>query len=536
MRKNLLLSAFVFFLVACAKKDEPTPVVKKPTAEITAIIAATRLPEPADYAARAIANFPVASNSSASGSNYSCSKTRFKVAKRFNPIYNTFQIGDPSISELYVGNIIDLKELASQNYLKSISGLARDVINISSSLPNSGVRKITSPSKSAVNSAIDDMVSKFSGTLPNSGINYEAKEAYSKEQGLLSFGVNGGYGIVKGSAALTLGSDVEERYIYIMFRQEYHTVSVNNPPDGAAGFFAASVTPANIQSVNSATPMGYISQVTYGRVLLAKMTYKTKEYEQAISLAVQINAKLASGGVSFSSSDRQKFSNSDVQVDILGGDPASATQITQLGGKGIEAIEKINNFIQQGANNPKLGVPISYVVRYLDNTLFSTGSEVEYDVSDCLLNPRMVVIKSVLFTELPQTTTIGSAWDSGFNLGTDRNPDVYYQIIENGITVRSNRTGYISNITANDLAQNKVFFSNVNYEITNLNSNIIIRAIDNDDAGSDELMGYIGMLFSDSFYRTNKYPRYLLYDQSNPVPTTGTTRVTVKARLELEWR
>lgn len=126
--------------------------------------------------------------------------------------------------------------------------------------------------------------------------------------------------------------------------------------------------------VQSGNPPCYISSVSYGRVIVARITAKTTHSE--LQTALQARAQIGNGKFKF---DRSAF-NFDYEFEafVVGGSQAGAAQA--LASKSIDGL---NTLITQDAvvGPDKPGFPIEYTVRYLSNGQpIPLGGAAEYTV------------------------------------------------------------------------------------------------------------------------------------------------------------
>lgn len=114
-----------------------------------------------------------------------------------------------------------------------------------------------------------------------------------------------------------------EKSVYIFFAQEYFTVSVPNP-SSPADFFGKNTKVDDVKSLTMPdNPIAFVSSVTYGRLLIAKMTTKENVNYQELKLSVDIG--LAGGNLNLS--QKKTLENSEFTVAILGGDARQAAAI-----------------------------------------------------------------------------------------------------------------------------------------------------------------------------------------------------------------
>jgi len=372
--RNLLLNILILFVLILnsCKKETVTE-----TKDINAIIVNTPyLPEPPIAAAPT----PVSTkdvNIVDNDINYLCSETTYSYANNMEKVIAF----NPNSGTLYPGSLVQGKHVRNGE-LASIGSFSRQPITLT--LDEYGdSRVVQNPSNASVSNSIVNMVSNHSGSTI-AKIVYKFSEAYSTEQGLLSLGIDYKWASASISPSMSINSNKIVNSIYVYFLQSYYTVSIN-PPSSPASFFSGDINVDELATkVYDGNPLCYLSSVTYGRMLIAKIssTSTTSEIKTAL------NASLGnlSGKLEYSENEILKTSTYDVFV--LGGNAEDAMSAATEGMSGI--VKYINN----GANFSKtsLGTPISYVVKYAsDNTVVKLGSSLEYTVKDnCNFDPSAV--------------------------------------------------------------------------------------------------------------------------------------------------
>jgi len=136
-------------------------------------------------------------------------------------------------------------------------------------------------------------------------------------------------------------------------------------------------------------PAGYVSSVTYGRMLIMKV--ETDESERDLRAALDLAFSKVS--VSADVAAKNVLKNSTFSVFVLGGSPDDAARIQASDAE--TRASALAGYIQNGANfDPKSpGVPISYTVRRLaDNETIKVSSTIDYQVPVCTPAPVNVAL------------------------------------------------------------------------------------------------------------------------------------------------
>jgi hypothetical protein len=525
--KALICVTFIYSTISCKKVDsEPS----KPIADIDALIKSIpELGKPSPLS-RIKVEEKTNNDISSGESKYACKEAYWKYSTPIDQFSNT-DFNNPNTSELYPGAIVKINEFANDGVLTSLGNIPREAITLTSTLIGASSKVVNTPNLSSVKKAIDEMTTQFGGTV-QADINYQSKEAYNTQQGLLELGINAKWGLISSSVALKISDKVEDKSAYIIFTQKYHTVSAGYA-GSPSGFFGNNIKVEDLQSiVVGNNPLGYISQVVYGRVLIAKITYSGREQLTEKELAVKLNNGLGKVGFNVSEKDQQIFKNLSTDIVIIGGSATDAANIIGTDKTNFNSIfTKIYDYIKNGANKPTLGVPIGYTVRYLSsNNPVGIGVTADYIEKNCIINPQKVVVKSITFTQLPAKDSNGNDWDlGGF-------PDVYYGIsTPEGTTLQIAPERRFIDVTSSMISGGKVTWDNINFEIKDFTKPIDIDAYDYDNLSDDEYMGYVRILIS-NYTKVTSSNSSLFPTTISETRTDEKTKATIVVRLELEWK
>ncbi|MBO0936472.1 thiol-activated cytolysin family protein [Fibrella sp. HMF5335] len=494
-------------LVGCRQEKE----LIKPSAEINQLISGqTLLPQPVAEGTLLIGDEPA--SQLINGSGYTTRKRTFRQTKRFATHANATdfdQQGPNTTQGLYVGSIVHLKAFAQQGDLTSIGQTTRESVSLTSNLPGA-VPKVILPAKSTYQTVLTDWTQQASGV--SAAFTYEASVMNSTTQALLERGINVGWGPVSLTSKFSTTTDFQQQDILVAFRQVQHTVSMEYP-GSAAGFFASSVDMAALRAAALADdPLGYVSEITYGRLLLARFRFSST----SVTAKTEVGAKLAAGLLSslrtnFSVDDqlREQLTTSTVELSVLGGDAASAAKLTRT--SGIQALSAIQQWIADGANTAQKAAPLSYKLRYLaDNTPVVLGAAADYtEFSEFrLVQPKQVVITKLTVKALPAVDPMGSSWD----LGLVGLPDVYFIVIDAG---GEKRFALDVNLRKENVSAADLLASAVSWDMSKAPIKLDaltpaqIRFWDFDSGNDDDDMGVV------AFDPVGKFPQSQLILQSN---------------------
>ena len=313
------------------------------------------LSPPAEASLTEISSLQDSVTTDSNGTKYNCSAKKFEM----NSVFKTLTLSAfddraaTNTASLYPGSIVKLKELLEFDELNGIGTYERSPIEISSTLGD--IRLVEDPAQRGnVDKQIKDMEGLHNDFAAN--VKFETTESYSIEQSMLQFGINASYLGNSVKSKLKVESTVEKKNVFIRFLQVYHTVSIANPIRPSQ-FFGPSVTGEDLMNATeSNNPLGFISEVAYGRVLVGKFTYTGSKYKTAAELDVEIRKGLASIEAGTDYENQQEFTNSTFEVAILGG---SADEASQVSGNGMEAVQQAYDFIKNGGSDPSLESPSS---------------------------------------------------------------------------------------------------------------------------------------------------------------------------------
>lgn len=459
----------------------------------------------------------------------SCEETKYLINRVGEEFVNVNFDGNASISELYPGSIIRLKELRNKGTLNSIGNIAREDLNLSTTLSSATSKKVVSPTASSIKDALEELITKYKNNV-KAQYTYNINEAYNSEQGLLELGLNINYGLLNTNNKLKISEKIEDKSVFISFIQKYHTVSTDYPTN-PAGFFSSKASINDIKSyITDDNPLGFVSQVTYGRIVIAKITYSGKEQISQVNLAAKLRAGISTVGLSLNQEAKKILTNSTIEVSILGGKAEEA--IKAINSSEVEkTLQNIHTFIQSNANDASYGFPISYTVRYLsNNNLFYSGGSAIFTQKNCQDITPKAMIKSITFLTLPQKDKSGSAWDV-FDY-----PDVYYRFsTPKGEQLATGLSRRVNNVTPQMLSSGQIIWKNVNYQVDDIYTEFDIDAFDYDDLANDEFMGFVRFKMSD-YTKATTQNSVAFPSKIRKIYTDTNTGYMAEVEIEVEWR
>ncbi len=330
-------------------------------------------------------------------------------------------------ASLYPGSIIKVRDYMEQNDLSGIGGIKRAPIQVSSDLGD--IREVIDPSQRGnVDKALKEMEDATGSFAAN--IKTVSTEAYSLEQSMVHIGLDYKYlgNSVKGR--FDFESNIEKHSYIVKFWQVYHTASVGNPAT-PADLFHEEVDPQKLGEITATNgPLGLVTEVAYGRMLIGILTYEGAEYNTSADIEGKFRTGLSQIEGEVSTDIKNFFSESTFKVAILGGDAQEASNVAGSG-LGMESIKSTYEWMKEGGSDPSLGVPIQYKIRQLSDPsypLLAVAGAVEYDIPDCSKIPNHMIIKSVNVSGIQALDEDGKEWDHNA-IGGAKSPDVtlYFQ-------------------------------------------------------------------------------------------------------------
>ncbi len=281
--------------------------------------------------------------------------------------FSDFAVIDANAPYVWPGSIIQGERL-SKGELSGIP-LKRQIAIISiNDLPNVRIQamEVENPSYSSVTTAIQNLLPDES-TIPQAEIEYYIQEYKSVDQAILGLGGSLGFLPVKIKPGIEKASSTEKTYMVLAFKQNYFTVSFDDPLSPTDVFKDINFNEAS-KFMGENNPPAYVKSVTYGRMLLlvGSSTTTSAAFRKAIEFNIigdQIDLGI------YAKQDLEKIvSESEFQVIAYGG--SADTAIDFITGRDI------NKYLNEGVSisSASFGKPISYRVNYLINNQPTTVS------------------------------------------------------------------------------------------------------------------------------------------------------------------
>ncbi|WP_433927621.1 thiol-activated cytolysin family protein [Sorangium cellulosum] len=216
-------------------------------------------------------------------------------------------------------------------------------------------------------------------------IEYKREDVRKLDETLLDLGVSAEWAKAKLKLDVSSAESHKRTDLFVYFRQNYYTVAVQDwvGPNKALAF-DSSVQPEEAALVMSPrNPPTYIKNVTYGRMMIMRMTTDLDESTLKLALDAQFQQNGGTFGANLSLTQKHQLEQTQFHVVAIGGNPTLATSVMTQGPAALEAY--LNQGAQFSPTNP--GLPLSYTVAHLatDNVLQLSNAS-RYTVPECHLS------------------------------------------------------------------------------------------------------------------------------------------------------
>lgn len=332
-------------------------------------------PEPVQKGATTSEKVPAADGKS----SFQCSYTDYSLTK----VPEKFVALNPNADVLWPGSLVQGKSMGG-GILDPVP-VERAPGTITLTLASGGggpfFKKMDAPSLSAATQAQNEILAAYTGATP-AKFSYSFQSIYSSEQLAVAVDANVEGTNWSASAALSVDKKDEKSRFLIQFSQEFFTMAFD-PPQGAAGVFAKSVTAEDLAPYASVgNPPVYVSGVTYGRIFYILFESSSSQLSLEAAVKGSYSGPSINASASANASWKKVINESTVKAYGLGGNAEMAINAVT----GTDQFDKIRTFLTTGANfdttNP--GVPISYTIRHLtDASQVRLALTTEYTAKNC---------------------------------------------------------------------------------------------------------------------------------------------------------
>ncbi len=288
----------------------------------------------------------------------------------------------PNADTLWSGALVQGKSLPSGTLAPfDLPRAAGRIVLRSAPIPGeppwTSSRVVEDPNQGSVQDAIRDMVAGLAVQTTAASLSFTMKEFHSLEHAMLQAGMSASWLTGSMQAELSSSTYAERSNFVVTFVQSYYDVSFAPPTAGGISLFAPGTSPADAAPyIGPGNPPGYVSTVTYGRMLLVLVSSSRRADELRAALSAALAGGMLDGHLSVE--QQAVIEESEIRVLAVGGGAPAA--ITTLGATKLDALA---HYLQAGANfsTDSPGSPISYQVRYLrDNTPARLSYTTEYRI------------------------------------------------------------------------------------------------------------------------------------------------------------
>lgn len=305
---------------------------------------------------------------SENGTDYECVEHVYNFANNMSDLVAM----NPNAGTLYPGSLVQGNAVRS-GILNSIGNFERAPLQIT--MNNYGINTtVPEPSNATIDQAIAKMIESNPNTIAK--VSSKIVEIHSYDQAMLELGIDVSWGAVALQGSMSTKSETERHSVLLSFIQEYYTVSAEQPSTPSKLFAPCAQVDDLSKKIYTNNPLCYVSSVTYGRMLFARISSTKSVSEMKAKIAASY--KIVNGSLEYQQTNA--FDSYEVEVRVMGGNAQDAVIAAQ--GK----MEGIISYLNNGANySPSSrGVPISYVVRHAsDNSVVHLGKALNYSQYTC---------------------------------------------------------------------------------------------------------------------------------------------------------
>jgi hypothetical protein len=359
--------------------------------------------------------------------NYECTVTQYTLESSpdkivtFNPDAGTMWVGSLLQGQGYVNGIGSLTELPIRE---------RAPVKLFISLLGPGVTKtVDVPSGASVQQAVADLVlqAKAQNTPVPAVIDYKKQIANSSEEFMLKLGFSVKYMAVSVKGKLDVNRKANETTVMAYFIQNAFTASVVTPQT-PADWFSSEFSMDDLREQERQGRVGqgnlpvYVSDISYGRILMVSMTSSDSETDIKAALDFAY-AGGASVDVNTEAKYRRVLGSADIRVTSIGGDDAAVLRLIKDG--------NLDDYFSAPADLATMR-PISYQIRDVaGNRTAKFGETTTYNLQQCIPQPN----KSVDIGDVARLTITRGLVPGDCPGIFDKRADVYGEVSINSVEV-----------------------------------------------------------------------------------------------------
>lgn len=309
---------------------------------------------------------------------YSCTNENYSMTE--TP--EEFVAIDPDLSVLWLGNLIQGNSHLQLGSLAELSIRERAPMVISINLlRENNTRTVAKPSLGSVNSAIGELVDDAvkDGHEAASDARYVSREAHSTEQTSLQLGFTAEYLGSSASASLEVEKQAEENTFFAYFIQNAFTASIELP-DAPHSMVNEDLAQSQLDDlkargvIGESNPPLYISSISYGRVLIYKITSSHSRERIRAAISASYDGLADIGG--YAKSDLEEtLTTANIEIAAFGGHQSSIESLIRAG--------ELKGYFSGDTKLTSMR-PISFEIRNLqDNSIAQISRTTEYSVKKC---------------------------------------------------------------------------------------------------------------------------------------------------------
>ncbi len=351
-----------------------------------------------------------------------CKTTTFNLKKNFDRV----AILRPTNGIVWTGALVKGNQSLMDGVPEPI-GIERAPVTFSINLPGigeHGIRTVKNPQASNIQAAIDSSLEWWNNNAYEDGYvnaansSFHLSSSYSSKQLGLDVSLNSEWASGNVSSQFNYFSSEKKKVIVAVFKQAFYDVIFDTPTSPEKVFAKGTSLDKVKRVMTAADAPAYIKSVTYGRIIMFRMT-ATSSYKSAdVEAAFRYAAGYSVDG-SLESTYKSILRESSIDLVTIGGNAAVATE--PISSANVNSATSILNKIRDiisgdnavySRNNP--GVPIAYSVFYLkDNSLAKLGYTTEYTAKECVTTQKSNTISVYLgnFTAIKDCDGIEGAGD-----------------------------------------------------------------------------------------------------------------------------
>ena len=318
-----------------------------------------------------------------------CTTTHYDLTRSPNKI----AMYEPDKNVMFAGNV-----LQGKGYLKGLGSLVtlqapRAPLTLFVDLLGPNVtREVNSPNAATIQQAIGEIVSSAKGKVsPQLETSFNSVTHTSNQQTTLKLGLSAKFLKAFVDSKFTHTTTKDENSVVAYLVQSAYTAAVV-PPTTPEGFFSNGLTEAELKDLNARGHLGvnnlpvYISSVTYGKILMFRLTSKTSKQDILASIQAGFGKTEQKDGQTVVAGDKGFVVSSSLSR--IASSTDTTLEVAAIGG----TEEQARNAIKSG----NLGAyfetdtpldaykPISFEIRNLsDGTIAKVVETSEYNITQC---------------------------------------------------------------------------------------------------------------------------------------------------------